>query len=116
MGAEYVEFELSSRNMVRLSAVCISIPMLPMGPLSVRTMRLDGLDRGQWKAMTPILEVKNVNGWQKIELKRPIDVQIVRLVCLSNQSSRYLDANNVWTLDLGISSLSSVGFFTVRFE
>ena len=115
MGAEYVEFELSSNAIVRLSAVLVSIPMLPMGPLSVRTMRLDSLDRGEWKPMTPILLVENRNGWQRIELERPIDAQIVRLVCLSSQASSLL-VDGAQATDLGMSKYVSVGFFTVKFE
>ena len=119
VGEEYVEFELGSETIVRLSAVHIFIPMMPLGPFSVRTMRLDGLDRdrdrGQrcWKPITPVLEVEYCNGWQRIVLERPIDAQFVRLVCLSNQASRLRANPNIRFTYFGISS---VGIFTVKFE
>mmetsp|Transcript_19655 Transcript_19655/g.36688 ORF Transcript_19655/g.36688 Transcript_19655/m.36688 type:complete len:206 (-) Transcript_19655:230-847(-) len=119
-GEEYIEFELAS-TMVRLSAVHICIPPLPRGPLSVRTMRLDAPTTttslnagGEWRAVTPILVVENRSGWQRIELPSPIDVQFVRVVCLSNQASRFLSPEGAPAeLD---SNFGAVGFFTIKFE
>ena len=126
-GEEYVEFELDNTKIVRLSTVSISIPMLPTGPLSVRTMRLDccaasnnnnnNNKEQQWKPITPILTVDNRNGWQRIELNEPIDAQYIRLVCLSNQASRLLDNNEITEInDTYGHAMTAVGFFTVKFE
>lgn len=121
-GEEYVEFELDNTKIVRLSTVSISIPMLPTGPLSVRTMRLDCCANNdnkapQWKPITPILTVDNRNGWQRIELNEPIDAQYIRLVCLSNQASRLLDNNEITEInDTYGHAMTAVGFFTVKFE
>jgi len=129
-GEEYVEFELDIAKIVRLSTVFISIPMLPTGPLSVRTMRLDTCSYNNniidcdtrnkecsWKPITPILTVENRNGWQMIEIKEPIDVQYIRLVCLSNQASSLLLNNNETDLYVDVADIASaVGFFTVKFE
>jgi hypothetical protein len=123
-GEEYVEFELDTAKIVRLSTVSISIPMLPTGPLSVRTMRLDCCTASnnsnkeqQWKPITPILTVDNINGWQRIELNEPIDAQYIRLVCLSNQASSLLDNNDMTEItDTHKRALTAVGFFTVKFE
>jgi len=129
-GEEYVEFELDIAKIVRLSTVFISIPMLPSGPLSVRTMRLDTCSYNNniidynvrnkecsWKPITPILTVENRNGWQMIELNEPVDVQFIRLVCLSNQASSLLQSNNENDLYVGVADIASaVGFFTVKFE
>jgi hypothetical protein len=128
-GEEYVEFELDSTKIVRLSTVLISIPMLPTGPLSVRAMRLDCCTASnnnknnnnieqQWKPITPILTVENRNGWQRIELNEPIDAQYIRLVCLSNQASSLLENNEITNIDITDThgALTAVGFFTVKFE
>jgi len=134
-GEEYVEFRLDATNIVRLSTIYISIPTLPTGPLSVRTMRLDGkqtdLDtkinnssddkrkKGSsesatawhpvgWQPVTPILTVENRSGFQRIDLEKPIDAQYIRLVCLTNQAS---------TIDsrFYLETAAAVGFFTVKF-
>merc|ERR1712157_335653 len=121
-------------NIVRLSTIYISIPTLPTGPLSVRTMRLDGkqTDLGAkgnsssddtrkkgssesawhpvgWQPVTPILTVENRSGFQRIDLEKPVDAQYIRLVCLTNQAS--VSA----TSRLYLETSAAVGFFTVKF-
>jgi hypothetical protein len=100
--------------MVRLSAVHISIPPMPRGPLSVRTLRLDTLFGEEWRAVTPILVVENRSGWQKLDLPKPIDVQKVWVVCLSNQASRVL-GRGVAPPEFDLS-YGAVGFYTIKFE
>jgi hypothetical protein len=77
-------------------------------------MRLDAASNfasDDWRAVTPTLVVENKAGWQRIELPNPVDTQYVRVVCLSNQISRFLEGSNAPDLDSG-----SVGFFSVKFE
>jgi hypothetical protein len=112
-GEEYVEFELGS-TMVRLSAVFISIPPMPRGPLSVRTLRLDSIAGGEWRAVTPILVVENRSGWQRLDLPKPVDVQRVRVVCLSNQASRVLDRTTTAPPEFDLS-YGAVGFYSIKF-
>lgn len=111
-GEEYVEIEVGS-SLARVSSICISIPPLPRGPLSVRTLRLDSLISGEWRPVTPVLVIESRSGWQTIELTEAIDVQIVRVVCLSNQASRFLESDRTDAVDQGFTA---VGFFTIRFE
>jgi hypothetical protein len=110
-GEEYIEFELGT-TLKRLTAVHLCIPPLPRGPLSVRTMRLDcnAKATGEWRAATPILTVENKSGWQRFELPSPIDAQYIRVVCLTNQATRFQNEeahSNDW---------DAVGFFTIKFE
>jgi hypothetical protein len=110
-GEEYIEFELGS-TMVRLSAVHISTPPMPRGPMSVRTMRIDSSSNptsGEWRPVTPVLVVENRSGWQRIELPEPVDAQYIRAVCLTNQASRFMNEQRP-------GDFSSIGFFTIRFE
>jgi hypothetical protein len=111
-GEEYVEIELGT-TLVRVRSIEISIPPLPRGPLSVRTLRLDSLISGEWRPVTPVLVVENRSGWQTVDLPDPIDVQTVRVVCLSNQASRFLESTRSEVAD---QTFAAVGFFTIRFE
>ena len=110
-GEEYIEFELGP-TLKRLTAVHLSIPPLPRGPLSVRTMRLDSNANatGEWRAATTVLTVENRSGWQRIELPSPIDAQFVRVVCLTNQATRFQNE------DAPSDEWDAVGFFTIKFE
>lgn len=109
-GEEYVEFELGP-SLQRLTAVHISIPPLPRGPMSVRTMRLDANVSGEWRAASVgILTVQNISGWQRIELLHPIDAQFIRVVCVTNQASRFLNDEAV------SNDFDAVGFFAIKFE
>ena len=128
-GEEWVEFELDKSKIVRLSSISIDIPMLPYGPLSVRTMRIDtkadsnnnnnnnnnnngdiNKHRGTWRPSSSLLTVANRTGWQRIDLEEPIDAQVIKLVCLTNQASISLSNED------GDDEASAVGFFTVKFE
>lgn len=98
--------------------------MLPYGPLSVRTMRIDtkadsnnnnnngdiNKHRGTWRPSSSLLTVANRTGWQRIDLEEPIDAQVIKLVCLTNQASISLSNED------GDDEASAVGFFTVKFE
>lgn len=110
--------------MVRLSAVLVKIPPLPHGPLSVRTMRIDSSSsyssyphnptNDTWVPVSSSdLVIENRSGWQRIELSDPVDVQYIRVVCLTNQASRFLNDNNE---QQPFPDFNSVGYFTIRFE
>lgn len=147
-GHEYVQFRLGP-VLRRLSAISIKIPPLPLGPLSVRTIRLDVLleegatsssldmvphheEQQQWKTVsTPShWTVENKTGYQKFELHPPIDAKVIRIVCLTNQMSRFLqnyddaeeDEEEEEEEGMGrnrhrvLHQFESVGFYSVLFE
>lgn len=107
-GAEYVEFRLCRRQILRrVTAVQLRIPPLPMGPLSVREFRVDVADEwGLWRQLPGIHLVDNRAGMQQFEIGN-IDAHSVRVVCLSNQISTYLGGDTL--------SYGSVGYYAVKF-
>ena len=109
-GREYVEFRLCPRNLLRrLTSVHIRIPPLPQGPLSVREFRLEVVGEGGWWQKFPDIHVvDNRSGMQQFYIGINIDASLVRVVCLSNQISQYVEELP--------TSLTSVGFYAVRFE
>ena len=122
-GQQYVQFLLGPR-LRRLSSICIKIPPLPQGPLSVREFLVQQftLERG-WHAVSPIFTVQDHGGWQRFVLPGKVDVDEVRVVCLSNQISAAKEllsqqqsfGQNGEPLD-PLRRFQSVGFFTIRFE
>ena len=142
-GCEYVEFQLSPQAVCRVSKFSIQIPPLPMGPLSVRRLRLEQrVDEGTlkndgecsssspadtakscWKECSPIWTVENKTGWQEYTLHPPVDVQNIRVVCLTNQIHGVLqrseddddnESDDHRRVSLGM--YSCVGYYCVRFE
>lgn len=111
-GEEFVEFRLSSKP-CRLRSVSIEIPPLPMGPLSVRTMKVKAKIGDFWEEISPIYKVENKTGWQKYDIP-PVDTQLVRLVCLTNQISQFLPTNSINEQDF--RQFAAVGYFSVKFE
>jgi hypothetical protein len=112
-GRQWVQFALGS-TLRRLSTVQIKIPPLPQGPLSVREFLVQAfsIDRG-WHQVSPTFVVANRAGWQMFHLTELVDVDEVRIVCLSNQISALihdLEANEAM-----LRRFESVGFFTIRF-
>lgn len=128
-GREFVEFQLSTK-ICRLQQFSIQIPPLPMGPLSVRQLRLEKYQPPQhedehphppgnpWIPISPIWTVENKTGWQTFTLDPPVDVQLVRVLCLSNQISMIIEqmenANLVEEDPMNLH-LWSVGFYCVKF-
>ncbi len=109
-GAEYVEFQLSS-TLCRLSRVGIQIPPLPHGPLSVREFVIHAFDAGVWETISPTWTCENVSAVQHFAFDPPgVDVQFVRVVCLSNQY------NELYNNRLASFNFDRVGFFTVTFD
>ena len=58
--------------------------------------------------------LQNVTGWQQFHLALPVDAKAVRLVCLCNQISRFMQPDSV--LPTLVSPFDSVGFFAIRFD
>lgn len=119
-GQEFLELQLSTR-VCRVRTFSIQIPPLPMGPLSVRRLRLERKQGDHWVPMSPIWTVENRTGWQDFTLDPPVDVQFVRVVCLSNQMAMILeqfenDDDDDNDHDQPRNHLiSSVGFYSVKF-
>jgi hypothetical protein len=127
-GYEYIQLSLGpTPQLRRLTAVSIKIPPLPQGPLSVREFRIespmttgattDATDATEWTAVTPVFTVENRTGFQRfvLDTANPVDVHQVRLVCLSNQISSFIDGLGVDRFNTTLR-FECVGFFAVRFE
>ena len=122
-GQEWVQFQLCRRNrLCRLSSVSLNIHPMPQGPLSVRDFLIQAfhLERG-WHPVTPVFSVGNRSGWQTFGFPEPVDVDEVRLVCLSNQIEEYMDSllqknPNDENILAHVRRFESVGFFSVKFE
>lgn len=131
------------RQIVRLSKFSIEIPPLPMGPLSVRTLRLDckrlnsnnsedsassslsdsssSANTTEWKTVSPIWTIENKTGWQTFDLPRPIDAEYVRVVCLSNQMSIFYNRDDDNIEDDALRqqlfrTYECVGYYHVKLE
>jgi hypothetical protein len=121
-GEEFVEFQLArQKRVVRLSSFGIEIPPLPMGPLSVRTLRVDckvDASTNTWKHVSPIWTIENKTGWQTFSFPKPVDAEYVRVECLSNQISLFLrDSEQTSDAERNLlRQYSCVGFYHVKFE
>jgi hypothetical protein len=110
-GSEFVEFQLHPTNIRRLSRVGIHIPPLPQGPLSVRDFVIQAFDGGAWDTISPTWRCENVPEMQYFAFDPPgVDVQLVRVVCLSNQLHKF------YTNRLVAFNFNRVGFYSVAFE
>lgn len=109
-GEEYVEFLLSDKEALRrLQAVSMAIPPVPAGPLSVREFRVDVKDeKGVWTTLPHICTVENIDGMQRFPIG-DVDATSIRVFCLSNQISAYLDA-------IYPSEMERVGYYAAKFE
>jgi hypothetical protein len=130
---EYVDFDLTRGftteehdnrrppSMVRLSAIEIKIPPLPQGPCSLYEFRLESLPSSgnstDGNTKQPVVLVhgflENRTGYQRFPIDHPTfaDVSTVRLVCISNQISRFQHPNSRLP-----ANLSNVGFYAIRFS
>ena len=111
-GSEFVEFQLSTTNVCRLSRVGIKIPPLPQGPLSVRDFVIQAFDSaGVWETISPVWRCENVPEMQFFAFDPPgVDVQLVRVVCLSNQLHEFYNNRLV------AFNFNRVGFYAVGFD
>lgn len=140
-GREHIEFQLCSpssdrggRRVCRLEQFSIKIPPLPMGPLSVRLLRLeekkmatswstadDGTATARtittWDVISPVWTVENKTGWQNFSLPSPKDVQNIRVVCLTNQMAEIMFMAGGTDMEEHLQhEYASVGFYSVKFS
>lgn len=115
-GREWVELQLGETAR-RMTAVCLHIPPLPVGPLSVREFTLQVLASSgslEWKELAQdTFVVANRTGMQRFLLEEPVDAYRVRIVCLSNQMSEFIP---VLAPRMEYARYECVGFYTVRLE
>jgi hypothetical protein len=118
-GREWVEFRLGPLTR-RLVAVCIKIPPLPAGPLSVRLFQLQVRPNEKlptdsetsWITLPNIYQVASETGWQNFPLQEPVDALQVRILMLKNQLFQVIREISPSLA----SPYENVGFFAVRFE
>ena len=110
-GDEYVEVRLSKTNSLRrVQSVSMSIPPLPVGPLSVREFRLEVANQqGDWTQLPFEFQVQNESGMQRFPIGN-VDATSIRVVCLSNQISPFLDSME------SPNDMERVGFYAIKFE
>lgn len=119
----------------RLVAVHVRIPPLPLGPLSVREFRIDVATEQQppnalqpqllphhqepplplppnlvWTTLPGVHVVDNRTGMQRFPIHTPVDAYGVRIVCLSNQISAFLETTDT------PHRMERVGFYAVQLE
>lgn len=80
-GEEYLEFEFASHTVVRVMG--ISIPPMPMGPLSVREFSVEALVKQQWQAVSPRLQTLDQTGLQEVALQL-VDTRRLRVKCFAS--------------------------------
>jgi hypothetical protein len=124
-GSEYIQLSLGP-TLRRLAAVSIKIPPLPQGPLSVREFRIESpkttrasTTDEEWTAVSQVFTVDNRTGFQRFVLAHSVDVQQVRLVCLSNQIASFIEDGFGARHNVNVNAalrFECVGFFSVRFE
>ena len=140
VGNQEIEFLLNnaSNSLRRVQEVCIKIPPMPQGPLSLRTFQifttmtsntagskcrrgashgkpeghLGSNDDGDWSLICHS-HVANHAGWQRFNVI-PTDCLRLRLVCLTNQISVFEGASD-HEPDLN-HRYAAVGLFSIRFE
>jgi len=134
IGDQRVVFQLSKNNqkLRRIREVCIKIPPLPQGPLSLRTFRMETTtrsssndnnsnndddednnsnnndDEDDWQFLC-YHHVANHAGWQRFPVT-PTDCLRIRLVCLSNQISLFPGADEF------NQRFAAVGLYSIKFE
>jgi len=145
---QLVPSSCSNESCRRLVAVSLKIPPLPNGPLSVRQFQLqvprrnddddddddstttannddDDDDELSWRTVggdrdryRTTFRLENRTGWQRFELE-PCETNLIRVVCLSNQMSTYLQRpynppRAAFTAEQ--QQFDSVGFYSIRFD
>mmetsp|Transcript_20814 Transcript_20814/g.57859 ORF Transcript_20814/g.57859 Transcript_20814/m.57859 type:complete len:272 (-) Transcript_20814:803-1618(-) len=106
----------------RLTTMCVKIPPLPMGPLSVRDCHVEakcvpqGNDEA-WSQVSPRWTVSNRSGLQRFHLPRPVDATEVRIVCHCNQFAPILEEFEDGDMIQSSTNYAiMVGYFAVKFE
>jgi len=80
-GKEYLEFDLGSSSVVRILA--ISIPPMPMGPLSVRDFSVEAFVGQKWIPVSPKLQTLDKGGLQEVALEL-VETRRLRVNCLTS--------------------------------
>lgn len=140
VGSQEIEFLLNnaSNSLRRIQEVCIKIPPMPQGPLSLRTFQifttmgsnsagikfrrgaslgkagghLGSNDDTDWSLICHS-HVANHAGWQRF-IVIPTDCLRLRLVCLANQISVFEGASD--NEPDPYHRYAAVGLFSIRFE
>jgi hypothetical protein len=79
-GSEYLEFQFRSFSVVRVLG--LSIPPLPMGPLSVREFSVKAFVNKTWVPVSPLLRTLDKAGFQEFAIE-PVTTRRLRVVCSS---------------------------------
>lgn len=94
-GSEYLDFELGSGSLRRVTTIGIRIPPLPHGPLSVRNFRVhvskyvgsDNDDTARDWRVVGEFRTLDTERMQEFALEAPVDARYVRIECTSNAAS-----------------------------
>ena len=108
-GGEWVSYDLcpvddKRKTVVQVNLLCLVIPPLPHGPLSVRKFRLDvsdtsGEKEGPWTTAIEELTTLDSGEIQEWSIYPPIESKFVRIVCKEN----------------AVGNDTCIGFFTIGF-
>ena len=134
VGSEWIAFSLGPPGPPRrIDRVNMSIPAMPLGPLSVREFHLEesASADGPWTRASRTLSTLNVGTEQSWAIDPPIESSFVRIVCTRNASRARCDEDRArWTRAGGLGPAlescdervrsmrrvsASVGFFYVSF-
>jgi len=80
-GEEYLEFEFASSTFVQVMG--ISIPPMPMGPLSVREFSVEAHVKQRWQAISPRLQTLDQTGLQEVALQL-VGTRRLRMKCFTS--------------------------------
>jgi hypothetical protein len=76
-----------------------------------------------WINATDEFTVENKTGYQRFELSLGIDARSIRMICTTNQTSRFLGQNNEVAGDDNNNNnnnnnnqFHAVGFYSIKFE
>jgi len=102
-GREFLEFSFGSIPR-RIEFVCLCIPPLPYGPLSVRTFYVLAKSvEGSWESASPELQTLDRSDLQEFALVPPVDTTAIRIVCTRNATAD------------GLGNSDCTGLFQVAF-
>lgn len=79
-GEEYLEFEFASLSALRVLG--ISIPPMPMGPLSVREFSVEAFVDKRWQSVSPRLQTLDRVGLQEVALES-VETHRLRVKCFA---------------------------------
>eukprot|EP00873_Tetraselmis_striata_P015801 jgi/Tetstr1/436065/TSEL_024942.t1 len=115
---EWIVYSMGSEPR-RLDYVAMSIPVLPLGPLSVRCFHLESSDsaEGPWTAdERHKYETLDVEGLQECAVSPPIEAQFVRLVCTESATDHALGSSFAYAYSVTQQrSIDPIGFWQISF-